>query len=59
MHGAQVVLHVGADVRVGRAEGRVARRDGGGREAYEGDVGDDGASGQTCGAGREKKKKDF
>lgn len=60
MHGAQVVLHVGADVRVGRAEGRVARRDGGGREAYEGDVRDDGASSQTCGAGqewRERKKR--
>lgn len=57
MHSAQVVLHVGADVGVGRAEGRVARRDGGGREAYEGDVRDDGASGQTCGAGREWKEK--
>lgn len=61
MHGPQVVLHVGADVWVGRAEGRVARRDGGGREAYEGDVRDDGASCQTCGAGREwkERKKDM
>lgn len=48
MHGAQVVLHVRADVRVRRAEGRVAGRHGGGREADQGDVGDDGAAGQTC-----------
>lgn len=46
MHGAQVVLDVGAHVRVRRAEGRV----GGGREANQRDVGEDGTSGQSGGA---------
>lgn len=41
MDGAQVVLQVGADVRVGGAKGRVR----GGRETNQGDVGDHGTSG--------------
>lgn len=48
MHRAQVVLHVGAHVRVRRAEGRVAGGHGGGREANQRDVGDDGTAGQSC-----------
>lgn len=55
MHGPQVVLHVRVDVRVRRAERRVARRHGGGRKADQGDIGDDGAAGQTCRAGREER----
>lgn len=51
MQGAQVVLDVGAHVRVRRAEGRVA----GGREANQRDVGDDGsAGGQDGGAARDR-----
>lgn len=38
------MLHVGAHVRVRRAEGRVA----GGREANQRDIGDDGTAGQSC-----------
>lgn len=55
MHGAQVVLHVGVDVRVRRAEGGIACRHGGRRKADQGDVGDDGA-GQTCRTGREERE---
>ena len=55
VHRAQVVLHVGVDVRVRRAEGGVAGRHGGGRKADQGDVGDDGAAGQTCRTGREER----
>lgn len=55
VHRAQVVLHVRVDVRVRRAEGRVPGRHGGRREADQGDIRDDGAAGQTCGAARDKK----
>lgn len=54
MHRAQVVLHVRADVRVGRAERGVAGRHRRRRQANQGDVGDDGAAGQTCRAGGER-----
>lgn len=54
MHRAQVVLHVRADIGVRRAEGRVTRGHCSWREANQGDVGDDGAAGQTCRAGTEK-----
>lgn len=52
------MLHVGG-VRVGGAEGRLARPGGGGgggvrRESYEGDVGDDGAAGQSWRSGVKK-----
>lgn len=48
VHRAQVMLHVRADVRVRRAEGWVAGRQGGGWKTDQGDIGDDGAAGQTC-----------
>jgi len=56
VHGPQVVLHVGVHVWVRRAEGGVAGRHGSRRQANQGDVGDDGAAGQSCGAGREKQE---
>ena len=51
MDGAQVVLHVGADVGVGRGEGRVPHRHVGG-QADQGDVRDHRASRQSMGSAR-------
>ena len=44
VHGAQVVLHVGVDVGVRRAEGRLPGGARVRRQADQGDVGDDGAA---------------
>lgn len=58
MHRAQVMLHVRVDVRVRWTEGGVTGRHGGRRQVDQGDVGDNGAAGQTCGAGgREEEEK--
>ena len=56
MDGAQVVLHVGADVGVGRGEGRVPHRHVGG-QADQGDVRDHRASRQSMGSARGGGKK--
>lgn len=42
------MLHVGAHVRVSRAEGRVTGGHGGRREANQRDIGDNGTAGQSC-----------
>lgn len=51
------MLHVGVDVWVRRAERGVTGRHGSGRQADEGDVGDDGAAGQTSRAAGERRQK--
>lgn len=53
------MLHVGGHVRVRRAERGVAGRHGSGRQADQGDVGDDGAAGQTCMSEGERRMRDY